>query len=141
MMNMFNVQKAPPSTLKINIVGEMLWTYYAFCAMYLILYFPGQAAIPKDRNDIWFGALLGFFLAIFSCFHMYSKRTLELYRTVSQADCAGVLAACEATPEGRLYRDAVLAQGRELVQGEYVALYQWAASAPAREACRRLYRA
>ena len=53
--------------------------------------------------------------------------------------CAELYQACEQTPEGRAYRQAVLAQGRKFVNAELVMLKEWNIHRMASSACKTLY--
>lgn len=61
------------------------------------------------------------------------------YDDISEEACADLFEASQATPEGQTYRLAVLEQGRKFVHGEFMALQEWAESASARAACKKLY--
>lgn len=53
--------------------------------------------------------------------------------------CAELYLACEQTPEGRAYRQAVLAQGRKFINAELVMLKEWNIHQLASKACKTLY--
>jgi hypothetical protein len=61
------------------------------------------------------------------------------YVVVQDSKCDDLFTACEATPEGKAYRQAVLQQGRKFAMGEFDAVCQWAVEAGNRAACKKLY--
>lgn len=61
------------------------------------------------------------------------------HHSVEASDCEELLKLCESTPEGQIYRDAVLKQGREFVIEELEALRAWDAQSRAELACKKLY--
>jgi hypothetical protein len=61
------------------------------------------------------------------------------YEDQPTALCAEFYALCQATPEGQVYRQQVLSQGREFVVGEHAAMQRWAEGKPERDARNTLY--
>lgn len=61
------------------------------------------------------------------------------YALLAEHNCARMLAACEATSEGQLYRRKVLGLGRQFYRYELTLMEDWASGQSTREACRALY--
>lgn len=59
-------------------------------------------------------------------------------KEVPESDCARLMTACMATPEGQQYRAAVLAQGRKFLKEEAKMIYDWADTEGLRRACKTL---
>lgn len=78
-------------------------------------------------------------------FHRYLERLAALeaeiagFAPLEQVDCEVMLAACKATPEGRAYRERVVAMGRQFVEAEKKLLEDWAEGARSRAKCAELY--
>lgn len=70
---------------------------------------------------------------------MQARRQRKSLEPLEQSRCSELLAACAASPEVELYRQAVIAQGRTFVNAEFEALTQYAATAGQRAACKTLY--
>lgn len=58
---------------------------------------------------------------------------------VDDYDCADLLSACRATPEGEAYRQKVLDEHRQFVVAEQTMIEGWARGAGRRAACAALY--
>jgi hypothetical protein len=135
---MFDIQATPPNTRAINkrrcaATAVLVGGGFLFPFVFLLVF-----ALPDPSREgfavLLMLALLVAFVAIFGGTSMAITCS-----DVSDTDCAALLKVCNATGEGRVYRKAVLEQGRKFVNGELAALTEWSANAAVRENCKRLY--
>lgn len=90
--------------------------------------------------------LVGFmYYAVFIIFSIYTlklrnnNQERKYLEEVEENECADLHDACLATPEGVVYRQAVIDQGRRFIVVEYLAIKAWAKDQSREGACRRLY--
>jgi hypothetical protein len=121
---------------------------------------PNADALAKQRRGIrigllfsalvfvgalWFLILVGHplwsFLVIACSFTVGTLCLSEqdALSDVPDTRCAALLQACLATEEGRVYRQAVLEQGRNFVIAELAVIELWAQGAETRAQCKQLY--
>ena len=116
------------------------------CAMVVVM-MATLRYLLAGNPDLIAGSLASF-VSLSVCsfmFHRYVEPLSALneelagFAPLEQVDCEVMLAACKATPEGRAYRESVVAAGRQFVVAEKKLLEDWAEGARSRAKCAELY--
>lgn len=109
----------------------------ALLVLGIVISFAGAFVFGGVFN--FFGHILGLLLLV-SLFVVASLAdSLPNVDNVHGSDCAQLLEACMATPEGQKYRAAVLAQGRNFLVIEAKMIYAWTKEFESQTACKKLY--
>lgn len=142
-----NVLQAPPTQQEIDRIAAKWrlalkgFVVAGFCVVMVFLYVLTSGSLSSQP-----GPLVALFclisLTLAAVCMSVSERVMRecvKLRGIPDNLCGDLYSVCEKTSEGRAYRLAVLAQGREFIDHEYQALKKWAKECAEKEAAARLY--
>jgi hypothetical protein len=131
------IKSGPPTAEQIQAEARQESRNYRLLWLACVLSFLGGALYAG------FGSPLGVMLLMLTAFTGLTVSTinpLQGYEDIdANSDCDKMYRACEQSPEGRAYRQAVIAQGRRFVNAELRMMDEWNKEQQLAGACKRLY--